>query len=265
VKKKTRNLLDRLKEMKSVVVAFSGGVDSALLLFMAHKALGNNVIAVTADSVIHPAKELDAASKFAEDLGVRHVVFASEEMSLPEFVVNNSDRCYHCKRHLFGLFLKIADELGVEHVIHGVNIDDLRDFRPGLKAARELGVLAPLADTQFNKAEIRGLSRQMGLSTWSKPALPCLATRIPYGNPITEKQLGMIEDAEEILLKLGFNNVRVRHHGTLARIEVDRRRIKALVSRELKTAIVKGFRKIGFEYISLDMEGFLSGKMNRDL
>lgn len=262
---KKENLVSHLKNLDSLLVAYSGGVDSSFLLAVAHEVLGEKVVAVTARSVIHPSREGKDATAFTGKSGLRHLVFDSEEMSLPEFVANRPDRCYHCKRHLIQALFKFAREHGIRHLAHGANTDDLKDYRPGFRAADEAGVLAPLIDAQLNKEEIRFLSKEMGLPTWDKPPMPCLASRIPYGIPITEGKLKMVEEAERFLLDQGFREVRVRHHGAVARIEVGSAEREKVMANGLRQATVDKFRKIGFEHVALDLEGYLAGKMNRAL
>jgi uncharacterized protein len=263
--RKKERLISQLKNLESVLVAFSGGVDSAFLLAVAHQVLGDKVLAVTARSIIHPGWEGDKATEFGRKRGIHHLVISSEEMSLPEFVSNDADRCYHCKKHLLQGLLKIARENGSKHVAHGANVDDLKDYRPGFRAATESGVLAPLIDAQLSKEEIRFLSKEMGLPTWDKPPMPCLASRIPYGSPITELKLKMIQEAEAFLLKQGLREVRVRHHESVARIEVDGAEQSKIMAEGLREAIIGKFREIGFEHVALDLEGYISGKMNRSL
>ena len=260
---KMEKLVSELKAMDSLVVAFSGGVDSTFLLALAQQALGEKVVAVTASSAIHPDRETENAGRFAMERGIRHIMFQSDEMGIPEFVSNSPNRCYHCKRHLFQMIFKIARDKDLKHVIHGENLDDLNDHRPGFRAAGEAGVIAPLIDAKLTKDEIRFLSREMGLSTWDKPALPCLATRIPYGVPITVETLRMVEKAEAFLLEQGFGEVRVRHHGSVARIEVNKENLKKFVAEDLRSIIVDRLHQIGFEHIALDLEGYVPGKMNR--
>lgn len=262
-KEKLEDLVRQLNKLESLLVAFSGGVDSTFLLALAHQTLGGKMMAATAKSAIHPTRETGNACDFTREKGIHHIVFPSDEMSLPVFVSNGADRCYHCKRHLFDCILEIAKENGIMYVAHGENLDDLNDYRPGFRAAKETGVIAPLIEAGLNKEEIRFLSKEMGLSTWNKPAMPCLATRIPYESPITSEKLVMIERAESLLKENGFRDVRVRHHGSVARIEVETRRLKDILNERLRRNILEKFREIGFEHIALDIEGYVSGKMNR--
>lgn len=263
VKLKMENLVHHLADLGDLLVAFSGGVDSAFLLVMARQVLGEKVAAATASSIIHPVRETAEARDFARKRGISHMVFPSEELSVSGFVANPPDRCYLCKKSLFEKLFEIAREKGLNHVAHGANLDDLADYRPGFRAAKEAGVIAPLIDAQLGKEEIRFLSKEMGLSTWDKPAMPCLATRFPYGSPITEENLNMVEDAESFLLEQGFKVVRVRHHGSVARLEVGRSEMEKIMDEGLGKAIVEEFRKIGFEHVALDLEGYVSGSLNR--
>ena len=264
-KTKRETLVDHIRELKSLLVAFSGGTDSTFLLAVAHEILGEKTLAVTASSVIHPNKELKDARDFTRKRDIKHIVFPSNEMKLPVFVSNNADRCYHCKHHLFESVFAIAKEKGIVHVAHGANLDDLNDYRPGLRAATESGVLAPLIDAGLNKEEIRFLSHKMNLPAWNRPAQPCLATRIPYKSPITRKKLRMIEQAETFLLEKGFQEIRVRHYGNLAIIEINDGRLKNILNKEKRKSVLEKLHEIGFEHIALDLEGYVSGKMNRTL
>jgi uncharacterized protein len=265
LRKKQEDLLHGLKRLGSVMVAFSGGLDSTFLLAMAERALGKQVLAVTAQSPIHASRETEEAVSFCRGAGIPHVIFPSREMTLPQFLANPPDRCYHCKRQLFGDLARIAAEKGLAYVVHGANVDDLRDWRPGFRAAREAGVLAPLMDAQLDKATIRELSQDLGLPTWNKAPMSCLATRIPYGTPITSKSLGMVEAAEEFLLQLGLPDVRVRHYGSLAKIEVGSHDLGRVLEPGSREVIIDKFRDVGFRHVALDLEGYLSGKMNRGL
>ena len=264
VEKKAR-LAAELKKMESLLVAFSGGVDSAFLLAVAHEALGKKVLAVTAVSPIHPLRERTEAVSFAREKDIPHLLISSHETDLPEFLANTPDRCYHCKKALCKTLQKIARERSIQHVAHGVNVDDLDDYRPGLQAAVEAGIKAPLMDENLNKAEIRQLSKAMGLPQWDKPSMACLATRLPYGSVITPKKLKMIETAEAFLQDKGLRTLRVRHHGTVARIEVGATERDLILNDVIRKDIIKEFRHMGFDHIALDLEAFMSGKMNRSI
>jgi uncharacterized protein len=264
-KSKREALVRLLKDLDSLLVAFSGGVDSTFLLSLAHKTMGKKVVAVTSSSVIHSIREIDSAREFARKKGIRHIIVQPNELNLTDFTSNTSERCYHCKRNLFNLLFEISRDMGIKHVAHGANMDDLKDYRPGFRAAKEMGVIAPLVDVQLDKEEIRFLSQDMGLVTWDKPSMACLASRVPYGIPITEAKLKMIEDAETFLSDRGFSNVRVRHHGAVARIEMDREGHKKIIDKDITHAIVGEFRRIGFDHVALDLEGYTSGSLNRAL
>jgi len=262
---KKETLIQRIREWPSLLVAFSGGVDSSFLLALAHQTLGDNVTAATAISIIHPSRERDEASEFTQKRGIKHIIFKSDETSLPEFISNSPERCYHCKKYLSQRLIEIAEERDIRHIAHAANLDDLRDYRPGIRAAKEMGILAPLVESHLSKDEIRFLSREMGLITWDRPAMACLASRIPYGSPITAKKLAMVEEAEQFLVEKGFKQCRVRHHGSVARIEVDSTEIGRIAEEGLRNRVIERFREIGFIHISIDLEGYVSGSMNREI
>jgi uncharacterized protein len=246
-----------------MVVAFSGGVDSSLVLAAAHEANGGQVVAATAVSKIHPRGERKKAEAFARERNIRHLLFSSNVTDMEAFTANPADRCYHCKKQLFDMLWQIADQMGISQVVHGANVDDLNDYRPGMRAAEEMGVLSPLIVAGLNKHEVRSMAREMGLSTWDKPATACLATRIPYGTAITAKKLDMIEQAEALLFRLGIGECRVRHHGNIARIELKSADMATIMKGHVRDRVVDGLQDIGFSYVTMDLEEHESGAMNR--
>ena len=262
---KKQRLLDLLGSYSGLVVAFSGGVDSSFLLAAAKQVLGNRVTAVTAESAVHPLRERKAAADLAEALQVDHIVIQSHEMDLPEFLANPDKRCYICKKHVLGELFGVAADLGIKTVAHGVNLDDLSDYRPGQQAAEELGVAAPLVDAGLTKENIRELSKEMGLPTWDKPSMACLASRIPYGEPITSARLSMVEAAEDFLLELGLKTCRVRHHGSVARIEVDPADFDRILNPDNRNRILDRLKSIGFVHVALDLKGYEMGSMNKEI
>jgi len=262
---KLERLRERLRSLGGAAVAFSSGVDSTFLLRVAHEELGGGVVAVTARSHSFPKRELDEAMAFCRAEGVRHVVIDSEELGIPGFAENPPDRCYHCKREIFGKLLAFARDNGLAAVLEGSNVDDDGDYRPGRRAIRELGILSPLHDAGLTKAEIRALSREMGLPTSDKPSFACLASRFPYGERITAAGLARVEKAEQWLLDagLGPRQLRVRSHGDLARIEVPPGDIPRLAAHAAE--IAAAFKALGFAYVALDLLGYRTGSMNEVL
>lgn len=266
VEEKYQHLQEVLREIGRVVIGFSGGVDSTLLLRVALDTLGTeNVLAIIGNSDSYPARELDDAKRLADELGARYQVIKSKELEDERYAANPSNRCYYCKSDLFSRLVAVGKEEGFAAVLDGNNADDVGDWRPGQKAARELGVRSPLMEIGMTKAEVRELSRALGLPTWNKPSFACLASRIPYGQRITRDALATIEAAEDYLRDLGFPQVRVRHHGEIARIEVPPTEIDRLLDPKLRTRIITRLRELGYHYVTLDLEGYRTGSMNEVL
>ncbi len=262
---KQEKLFEMLRGMDRVVVAFSGGTDSAYLAWAARRALGERAVAITADSASLPESHKRDAENFAREFGIQHEYVETQEFDNPDYARNNPDRCFHCKDELFTRLAGICRERGIENVVYGVNVDDTRDFRPGQQAARQHGVAAPLLEAGLTKAEIRELSRQAGLPTWDRPASACLSSRIPYGTPVTKENVKIVEAGEEALKALGFRQFRVRYHQELVRIEIAPEELGRALDLEMARKLTSIFKGLGFQYVTLDLEGYRQGAMNEVL
>jgi uncharacterized protein len=259
---KDARLREALAGLKSVIVAFSGGTDSAYLAWAATSVLGSAAHCVTADSPSYPSRHRAIAQRLARDFSLHHEFIVTGEMEKPEYRANEPDRCYYCKQELFTQLNALARERGIAAVLDGANADDRGDYRPGRKAARELGVRSPLDDADLSKAEIRELSRRAGLPTWDEPASACLSSRIPYHSEVTREKLAMIERAEDALIALGFRICRVRHHGEVARLELGPDEMARAFEPATRDAIVRELKAIGYRYITLDLQGYRMGSLN---
>ncbi|RKY02493.1 ATP-dependent sacrificial sulfur transferase LarE [Candidatus Poribacteria bacterium] len=263
---KLERLRDIVRGLESVLVAFSGGVDSTFLLKVCLDVLGReNVLAVTAESELYPREEVEGARTLAESLGARWRLIRTDELCNEAFASNPPERCYYCKMELFSKLKEIAGEEGLKHVVDGSNADDVGDWRPGMRAAEELGIVSPLKEAGLGKEEIRKLSKEMGLPTWDKPSMACLASRFPYGHRITPEELRMVGEAERFIRGLGFKQVRVRHHGKLARIEVEPSGIERLASAGIRERVARKLKELGYTWVTVDLQGYRTGSMNEAL
>lgn len=267
---KVADKLDQLKEIIKTygraAVAFSGGADSTFLLKVCMEVLGkDNVIAVTASSETYTPGELEFARSMASGLGAKHIILKTDELSDENFLSNGKNRCYFCKKNFYSKLIQIAEQENISYIIDGSNADDNKDYRPGTRAALELGIKSPLVEAGFAKEDIRRFSRDMGLSSWDRPANPCLATRLPYGSVITREKLLMVAQAEDFIRALGFHIIRVRHHDRIARVEVSSSEIAGFCRDEIRNKVVKRLKEIGFIYVAIDLEGYRMGSLNAEI
>jgi len=265
LQEKQERLFAALSSMQRVIVAFSGGTDSAYLAWAANRVLGANAVAITADSASLPESHKRDAEAFVQRFGIVHEYIVTNEFDNPDYVRNDPNRCFHCKDELFTRLAEVGRERGFEHIIYGVNVDDLGDYRPGQNAARQHQVAAPLADAGLTKAEIRELSRAVDLPTWDRPASACLSSRIPYGTPVTIENVKTVETGEEEIKALGFRQFRVRFHGDVVRLEIAPEEMEKALNVEMARRFTKIFKTLGFKYITLDLEGYRQGSLNEVL
>ncbi len=251
--------------MRSLIVAFSGGVDSTFVLKVAHDAIGDSVLALTTTSPTMPDEDRDSALAMARLIGARHLLVESNELEIPGYAANPLNRCYLCKHNLFTVCEAKAAELGIDEIVDGLNLDDLHDYRPGMRAASEKRVRHPLVEAEMTKADVRGLSRAMGLPTWDRPASPCLSSRFPYGTEITPDGLSKVAAGEKLLHSMGFAVARVRYHGDIARLELEQSEIARIFEPALRETIDREFKTIGFRFVAIDLKGFRSGSLNEGL
>jgi uncharacterized protein len=262
---KYEDLKNYIGSLGSLAIAYSGGVDSTFLLKVAHDVLGENAIAVTATSSTYPKREFEEAKRYIKGIGAKHIIIESEELDIDGFSENPTNRCYYCKKELFSKIRGVAIENNIHYVADGSNLDDLGDYRPGMQAASELEVVSPLKKAELTKEDIRILSKELGLPTWSKPAFACLSSRFPYGHKITKEKLSMVEQAENYLYDLGFQQLRVRHHEDTARIELGKKEFERFSNSTLMRQVGSMLKEIGFTYVTLDLNGYRTGSMNEVL
>jgi uncharacterized protein len=263
------NKLNRIRAifapMRGVIVAFSGGVDSTFVLKVAHEAIGDSVLALTTTSPTMPDEDRDSALAMARLIGARHLVIESNELEIPGYAANPLNRCYLCKHNLFTVCEAKAAALGIDEIVDGLNLDDLHDYRPGMQAASEKRVRHPIVEAEMTKADVRELSRAMGLPTWDRPASPCLSSRFPYGTEITPDGLSKVAAGEKLLHSMGFAVARVRYHGEVARLEVEQSKIARIFEPSIRETVEREFKKIGFRFVAIDLKGFRSGSLNEGL
>jgi uncharacterized protein len=265
LREREATLYRRLESLPSLIVAYSGGVDSAFLAWAATRALGDRALSVTADSASYPDRHRQMALALAREFNLRHEIIRTGELDSPDYRANHADRCYHCKHELFTCLTSLAAERGIAAVADGSNADDRGDYRPGRRAAAEFGIISPLDEAGLTKADIRALSREAGLPTWDEPASACLSSRIPYFSEVTEEKLRVIEEAEEAVRALGFRVIRVRHHGEIARLEVAREEMPRLLDPDVSDRITAALMALGFRYVAVDLRGYRLGSLNAGL
>lgn len=265
IEERLERLRGIFRPMRSVLVAFSGGVDSTFVLKVARDTIGDRVIALTTTSPTMPDDDRLTALEMAAAIGARHLVIESNELEIPGYAANPIDRCYLCKGNLFTVCTAKAGELGIDEIVDGLNLDDLRDYRPGIRAATERRVRHPLVEAELTKADVRELSRALGLPTWDRPASPCLSSRFPYGSRITPEGLRQVEEGERVLHRMGFRVARVRHHGEIARLEVESGEVQRLLSEPIRAEVDRELKRLGFRFVTVDLKGFRSGSLNEGL